>query len=87
MTLTVAVNREEGESNEAFAPTSQAPRVQPAPPPPQAPASPVAQQATAPTPEAIPEPTVRSANKPVQEAPTKVDLGDPSLDDLLGEWG
>ena len=85
VTLTVAVNREDGDNNEAFAPTSQAPRVQPAPPQ-QAPVPPVVQAVPAPAPEAIPEPTVRSASKPVQEAPTKVDLGDPSLDDLLGEW-
>jgi outer membrane biosynthesis protein TonB len=91
VTLTVATNREEGESSanlaDQFAQAPQSPR-------PAAPAQPIAQpvqavQNTQPTPpvDAIPEPTVRSASEPVQKAPTKVDLGDPSLDDLLGEWG
>ena len=49
-------------------------------------AAPVQQAQPVATPDAIPEPTVRPASAPVQAAPTKVDLGDPSLDDLLGEW-
>lgn len=92
VTLTVAVNREEGDNNEQFAPTSaqQTRSVQQPPaqqqvsqPAPQPVAQPVNQAPV----DAIPEPTVRSASQPVSQAPTKTDLGDPSLDDLLGEWG
>lgn len=92
VTLTVATSREEGESSANLADQFAAapPRTQPAPAIQQAPeqAAPVqqAQPVVQAAPDAIPEPTVRSADTPVQKAPTKVDLGDPSLDDLLGEW-
>lgn len=90
VTLTVAVNREEGENNEQFAPTAaqQTRNVQQSQPAAQqAPVQPVVQAPSQAPVDAIPEPTVRSESKPVSQAPTKVDLGDPSLDDLLGEWG
>ena len=92
VTLTVATTREEGESSANLADQFAAapPRNQTAPAIQQAPqqAAPVqsAQPVVESAPAAIPEPTVRSASEPVQKAPTKVDLGDPSLDDLLGEW-
>jgi len=90
VTLTVATNREEGEGNanlaDQFAPAPNAPRpAAPVQPIPQqaAPAPKVVQEAPAPT---IPEPTVQPASAPVQVAPAKVDLGDVSLDDLVGDW-
>lgn len=87
ITITVGGGSEDGE--ETFAPTSQAVPAQFAPaaqPAPQqvAPVENVKPQAQV---DNVPEPTVRSESKPVSQAPTKVDLGDPSLDDLLGEWG
>lgn len=89
VTLTVAVNREEGESNDVFAPATQAAPVRTAPPVQQAPqqVAPVENVVQQPQNDPIPEPTVRSASKPVSQAPAKVDLGDVSLDDLVGEWG
>ena len=90
VTITVGGGGEEGESNDAFAPTTQAaPTFAPAPvqqAPQQAPVQAPLQTAPTNQVEAIPEPTVRSTSKPVQEAPPKVDLGDISLDDLVGDW-
>jgi hypothetical protein len=90
VTLTVATSREEGESSANLADQFAAapPRTPVQPTIQQAPqqAAPVQQAQPVATPDAIPEPTVRPASEPVQKAPTKVDLGDPSLDDLLGEW-
>ena len=91
ITITVGGNREE---NEEFAPTTtqQASYVQPQQAPVQATVSQPAPQQVAPAQapqapvDAIPEPTVRSTSKPVQEAPSKIDLGDVSLDDLVGDW-
>lgn len=90
VTLTVATNREEGENNASLADQFAAP-----PPNASRPAAP-AQPATQPLPpvqnvepiqaDAIPEPTVRSASAPAPVAPAKVDLGDVSLDDLVGDW-
>jgi hypothetical protein len=91
VTLTVATNREEGESNanlaDQFAPSTPAPRA--AAPVQQAPqqAAPVQNAQPQYQADSIPEPTVRSESKPVPKTPVKVDLGDPSLDDILGEWG
>jgi hypothetical protein len=91
VTLTVATNKDEGEGNanlaDQFAPAPPAPRpAAPVQPIPQqvAPAPKVVQEAPAPT---IPEPTVRSASNTVPKAAPKIDLGDVSLDDLVGEWG
>ena len=88
ITITVGGNSEE---HEEFAPTTPqaAPNIQPTiqqAQPQQAPVQQVAQPNRAPAGDAIPEPTVRSTSKPVQEAPIKVDLGDVSLDDLVGDW-
>ena len=90
ITITVGGGSEEGESNDAFAPTTQAAPTNFAPPvqqaPQQAAVPPTVQAAPQDAFEVVPEPTVRSTSKPVQEAPPKVDLGDISLDDLVGDW-
>jgi hypothetical protein len=89
VTISVAgSSRDEGESNDAFAPTTQVAPVHTAPPAQQAPQQvpPVENVVQQPQNDFVPEPTVRSTSKPVQEAPPKVDLGDISLDDLVGDW-
>ena len=86
ITITVAGGNTDNEETSEFAPTTA--KVSAPAPVQQAP------QQTAPIQNAqpqhpidsIPEPTVRSTSKPVQEAPTKVDLNDVSLDDLVGDW-
>jgi hypothetical protein len=87
ITITVGGGNNNADQEE-FAPTTQAyvpPVAAPAVQVPQqaAPVQNAQPQAQAP---AVPEPTVRPAGKPVQEAPAKVDLGDVSLDDLVGDW-
>jgi len=90
VTLTVATNKDEGESNvnlaDQFAPAPPAARA-PAPTQPAAQPIPPVQNVAAPAADPVPEPTVRSASNTVPKAAPKVDLGDVSLDDLVGEWG
>lgn len=88
ITITVGGTREEHDEGDVFsskpaaiqAPVQQV-VTQPAPAPAPIPQPVVTHQA-----EVISEPTVRSTSKPVPQAPVKVDLGDISLDDLVGDW-
>lgn len=90
VTLTVATNKDEGEGNanlaDQFAPAPPAARA-PAPTQPAAQPVPPVQNVATPAADPVPEPTVRSASNTVPKAAPKVDLGDVSLDDLVGEWG
>ena len=86
ITITVGGSREEHDEGDVF--STKAPAIQ----------APVQQAVTQPAPtvvpepvvthqaEVIPEPKVVSTSKPVPQAPVKVDLGDISLDDLVGDW-
>ena len=86
ITITVGGSREEHDEGDVF--STKAPVIQ----------APVQQAVTQPAPtvvpepvvthqaEVIPEPKVVSTSKPVPQAPVKVDLGDISLDDLVGDW-
>lgn len=86
ITITVGGPREEHDEGDVFsskpaaiqAPVQQA-VTQPAP-------SPIPQPVVTHQAEVISEPTVRATSKPVPQAPVKVDLGDISLDDLVGDW-
>ena len=91
ITLTVASEREDGDSPDEFAPRSTSQNVQASPLPKFEPeAKPVANAPIAESedqPE-VAEPTVRAAQptKKVPEPPKNVDLDDVSLDDLVNDW-
>jgi len=91
ITLTVASEREDGDSPDEFAPRSTPQNVQASPLPKFEPeAKPVVTEAPAQATveDEVPEPQVRAAQptKKVPEPPKNVDLDDVSLDDLVNDW-